>query len=1506
MTDSTNGLTNTLQTVQTGDGDNSPLQISTTQVNISGSFTVNGTPITGSSIDTGSFATTGSNIFTGKQTITGSNGKLVYDGTMLPDNTLASIHADNDTPWLERFYNDTFSPTSSVMSYFAWNDGRFIFHNESTSSIAISTDGYVNDNLVIGDTNTTSNNDIVLSGSLDMTGAITWSNSAFNYLNNVSGALYFSALSGGTLHLNDDGGEGDVYMLNTQGNKLHINGDTIQSGSIYQTGSHSILSGSATYIINGNASTITPSELNIETYTDNANIYIAANNHSASLGVISWDGASYDNELWLQADAAGIRMTDWNNGTGNISAVPFMSVDANDGSQPEPQFNRGLRVTGSLHSTDVIGTGSLFLKPDQNDARYLQVYNTSPTDTHITASGGQLFIGNDVTYVKVDNYGSVKRIDIVADNGTNISGSVAITGSLDIIGNISADSASFNYLHTIYETASVIYSSGSNQLGDELTDDQILSGSVYVEGAFYINGVPITNGTSGTSGTSGSSGVNGSSGSSGTAGTSGSSGVSGSSGTSGSRGTSGTSGSSGANGSSGSSGSSGTRGTSGTSGSSGANGSSGTSGSSGVAGANGSSGTSGTAGSSGTAGTSGSSGANGSSGTAGTSGSSGANGSNGSSGTAGTSGSSGNGTSGTSGTSGVSNSFFNYQAKTVSTSGDPGSGYITWNQAPQTGATFINVSEQDTQNDNLDIFIGNIASGSTITLQDKTNHNNYQVWNVGTSVDNTTYYTFPVTLVSATHQFSGNDNILFIITTTPPGTSGTSGTSGSSGNGSSGSSGTAGTSGSSGNGTSGSSGTAGTSGSSGIDGSSGTAGTSGSSGVNGSSGSSGTAGTSGTSATFDSGSYATTGSNTFTGVQTLTNTQYPLLINNPVNGSGQLKFGFNTGTTWAQQEVQFLGDKNYFQSNGDLTFEGTLAGATGSITFTSGKDIALQAPGTISANNQITINSYKGFIVNDNTFTAYAGVDFYTGGTGTQAQFTSTADKTYIQSKNDLYINSNNGGSTTGSIYATSNKDLLLKAISGTTTVTSSIVSVISPSVAINSPSVRITGSLISSGSLTEIGNVTVQNPNMSLTYNNVSSSYGGNVLFGWDGILAGEATSTGSYVISGSNNILAVTKPRSAVGLYNYVSGSSNIMLGGTIAMTTASLLRPVTSNNIINFGQTTLYFQSSSVAGGQPSYQNNILNQTFVADMGVSGSLTATGNIVNGATSIYQTGSAIANLRSTFNANNINSTFFVQNYVSSSFTVNNNNTVGATHYIDNYWVNGFGTAGITASRNFYQGQANFITFSGSPSSNTSRAVSDNFLGGNTVNINAIVSGSNAGNSYATIIYGYNLQANATATGISGGSAFLGRFNDTGSFANTSDIVFAVGTGTAAATRRNGLTIDTGSNVLVSGSFNVSGSATFSGTAFAVNNNASFGTVNMNATGSGAQMNLRSVAVTVSGSNTISLNSTNTNVTGSLKLANVMNLRGQDPLPAGTIGDLAVSSSNKLYFYNGAWTLIV
>jgi hypothetical protein len=72
MTDSTNGLLNTLQTVQTGNGANSPLQMSLTEVNISGSFSVNNIPYVSSS--SGTSGTSGTSGSSGSSGTAGSSG----------------------------------------------------------------------------------------------------------------------------------------------------------------------------------------------------------------------------------------------------------------------------------------------------------------------------------------------------------------------------------------------------------------------------------------------------------------------------------------------------------------------------------------------------------------------------------------------------------------------------------------------------------------------------------------------------------------------------------------------------------------------------------------------------------------------------------------------------------------------------------------------------------------------------------------------------------------------------------------------------------------------------------------------------------------------------------------------------------------------------------------------------------------------------------------------------------------------------------------------------------------------------------------------------------------------------------------------------------------------------------------------------------------------------------------------------------------------------------------
>lgn len=85
------------------------------------------------------------------------------------------------------------------------------------------------------------------------------------------------------------------------------------------------------------------------------------------------------------------------------------------------------KMTGSLNVTNIKGTGSLYLQPDQNDGRYFEIYNTAASDVHIKSSNGLSFFGDDTNYLKIDD--NAQTVTIVGVNGVSISSSLDVTGS---------------------------------------------------------------------------------------------------------------------------------------------------------------------------------------------------------------------------------------------------------------------------------------------------------------------------------------------------------------------------------------------------------------------------------------------------------------------------------------------------------------------------------------------------------------------------------------------------------------------------------------------------------------------------------------------------------------------------------------------------------------------------------------------------------------------------------------------------------------------------------------------------------------------------------------------------------------------------------------------------------------------------------------------------------------------------------------------------------------------
>ena len=113
-------------------------------------------------------------------------------------------------------------------------------------------------------------------------------------------------------------------------------------------------------------------------------------------------------------------------------------------------------TTGSLQNqiNQKLDTGSFNSYTSSNDARVNSL--ESKTGSYAT-TGSNNFVGQQ-----------------------NINGSVNVTGSINVTGELTALSASITYLETIYQTSSVIFSSGSNILGDEAGDTQTLWGKVQI------------------------------------------------------------------------------------------------------------------------------------------------------------------------------------------------------------------------------------------------------------------------------------------------------------------------------------------------------------------------------------------------------------------------------------------------------------------------------------------------------------------------------------------------------------------------------------------------------------------------------------------------------------------------------------------------------------------------------------------------------------------------------------------------------------------------------------------------------------------------------------------------------------------------------------------------------------------------------------------------------------------------------------------------------------------
>jgi hypothetical protein len=352
-----------------------------------------------------------------------------------------------------------------------------------------------------------------------------------------------------------------------------------------------------------------------------------------------------------------------------------------------------------------------------------------------------------------------------------------------------------------------------------------------------------------------------------------------------------------------------------------------------------------------------------------------------------------------------------------------------------------------------------------------------------------------------------------------------------------------------------------------------------------------------------------------------------------------------------------------------------------------------------------------------------------------------------------------------------------------------------------------------------------------------LTASVGGKV-----NIIFKDNNNTADTIISGSNNIF-VNPAAPTAGFKRYV-GTNNIYNSTGLPQISQSMAFPVTMTGNIGPGSVTMRGPVSSSAW--TINNNNLIGSINVgigalnrAERIVSG-LTMSGNSIQGSLSVIAQQNDLTS--SVIFSNNSMNGFLSLNLNSSSANIQNNiindNNLTITN---NYYTGSEGRGQITVSRNTIGGQTNTILVTGIGDAGTSAPFfTNNTMGGqnNTIFSNSTGAGSNT-SAIANIIFGNTLIVTGSNGGTTYGSAFFGRFNANDGIRNkTSDVVLAVGTGTNGTTgRKTGFLIDSNSNTFVEGTLNVSGSTILTGSIISVDSsgNATNTIIGLNALGMGS-----------------------------------------------------------------------
>jgi len=345
---------------------------------------------------------------------------------------------------VSKIYQGTTAPTISAGSHGSVIDGTPFYATGNKSLYVLSKDG---------------------NNRLDLTGNIEGNLISGVTINNLTGsrATFNTFVSSSALNVSGDTQMGGTLFVdgNTSINAdLYITGNTIQTGSIDLTGNVT-LGGNITIgnqttdlvVFQGEVSSSILPELNNQFDLGSGtqawrNLHVSGTAYvgvlqaeSISLsGITVFEDLIVNGDTFLGNDSGDNVYISGSTYVGTLTEKRLTVAGANGllTDYSGLTFDNGnLNLSGALEVTNIQGTGSLYLKADEADSRYFEIYNTGTVDTHIKSSGGLSFFGDDTNYLKIDD--SLQTATIVGVNGVIVSSSLNVTGSAQFSSTINVD-----------------------------------------------------------------------------------------------------------------------------------------------------------------------------------------------------------------------------------------------------------------------------------------------------------------------------------------------------------------------------------------------------------------------------------------------------------------------------------------------------------------------------------------------------------------------------------------------------------------------------------------------------------------------------------------------------------------------------------------------------------------------------------------------------------------------------------------------------------------------------------------------------------------------------------------------------------------------------------------------------------------------------------------------------------------------------------------------------------